>query len=141
MSSLSALAREEGKKDEAIEWLRRAYDAASGRATRIQWGAAYLAGLLDLAPDDEARIRDESLRVFRELVAADDAFAGRNRIRADRVAGAFATWNSGGAHEASVSAIREAMAPSCAGLSAESDALPEDAPRARCGRYFGSLGG
>ena len=39
----------------AIDWLKRAYDASTGPATRFQWGTYYINGLLEMTPDDVAR--------------------------------------------------------------------------------------
>ena len=44
-----------GHYDAALGWLERAYDESQGPATRFQWGANYLQGLLEMAPEDGAR--------------------------------------------------------------------------------------
>jgi hypothetical protein len=130
MSSLADLARQAGQRDEALDWLRRAHEASRGHATRFQWGAAYLLGLLDLAPGDETRIREESLRVLRELLAEEDAFDGRNQLRLKRLEQGFAKWNGEGVHAAALAGIREELGPSCSTLEA----------RERCEHFFESLG-
>jgi hypothetical protein len=139
MSSLAGLAREAGDRDEAIGWLRKAHESSRGRATRFQWGAAYLLGLLELAPENEARIRAESLRVLGELVGLDDAFAGRNQVRLERLADGFARWNEAGAHGAAIAAIRETLLPACSTLEGDPPAALEG--RERCDSFFRSLGG
>ena len=49
-------AKRRGDKAEALRWYREAYEKSEGPATRLQWGASYLAALVDLAPADEAAI-------------------------------------------------------------------------------------
>ena len=40
----------------ALEWYEKAYAAADGPATRLQWGVSYVNALVDLSPQDAARI-------------------------------------------------------------------------------------
>ena len=42
MLDLAELAEKAGRKDEAVQWLARAYEGAKGPATRFQWGSSYL---------------------------------------------------------------------------------------------------
>ena len=69
MGWLSNLAEEAGDKEQAIDWLQRAYDIAPGRATRFQWGTNYLIGLMELSPDDADRIESEAVEVLGDLMA------------------------------------------------------------------------
>ena len=144
MSSLARLAKKDGDVDGAVGWLRKAYDSAEGRATRFQWGTNYLLGLIELTPKDAKTIEAESLRVFRQLVAMDDAFAGRNHKRAERLTKRFADWNEGGKRAAYVNRIREAMLPACAQLSDDASGADgaDRAPsmRSRCTEFFAELG-
>jgi thioredoxin-related protein len=139
MSYLADIAEEEGEASEAVTWLAKAYETSEGRATRFQWGTDYLLGLMDLLPDDNARIRSESLRVFTEMMALDDAFAGRNHVRVGRLSDKFREWNAEQAHVADVAALRAELLPACAGLS---DSAPEgeESLRARCSDFFENLG-
>ena len=54
MLDLADLAKKAGRKQEAVQWLARAYDGAQGPATRFQWGYNYLVGLLEMTPEDIA---------------------------------------------------------------------------------------
>jgi hypothetical protein len=56
MLDLADLAQKAGREKEAVDWLAQAYGAAKGPATRFQWGASYLLGLLEMTPDDTQRI-------------------------------------------------------------------------------------
>jgi len=140
MSDLAELAKEAGNKEEAISWYKKAYDGAQGRATRFQWGTSYLSGLLELAPQDATRIRDESLGVFKELLGYDDAFAGRNNMRVKRLEKRFREWNKDGSRAGEVTAIRTAMLPSSASLSDHPEEETKETLRGRCQGFFTSLG-
>ena len=141
MSSLAEIAKEERKKEEAIGWMAKAYEKANGRATRFQWGTSYVLGLIDLAPEDGARIQSESLRVLRELLGFDDAFAGRNHARIKRLDKKFREWNAKSAHAAEVEAVRAALMPSCAGLSDQPVEGGSESLRSRCSGFSAGLGG
>jgi thioredoxin-related protein len=139
MSYLADLAADAGDTDEALSWLARAYETSKGRATRFQWGTNYLVGLMKMAPDDAERIRSESLRVFRELMELDDAFAGRNHYRIRRLAQSYRSWNADRARETDIAALRSELLPDCSDLS---DAVVEETEslRSRCTEFFEDLG-
>ncbi len=140
MSSLADISKEEGKKDEAIDWMRKAYETANGRATRFQWGSSYLIGLMDLAPTDGDRVREESVRVLKEMLSFDDAFAGRNQARIRRLDKKYRDWNQMDVHDAEVEEIRSALQPSCAALSDQRVEGGSDSLRDRCSAFFETLG-
>ncbi len=56
MSQLGGNARKLGRSDEALRWYEEAFARSEGPATRLQWGAQYVSALVELAPDDEARL-------------------------------------------------------------------------------------
>ena len=78
MSHLATIAEKQGKPQEALEWMSKAYAASEGPATRIRWGSAYVRGLIRLVPDDTGRIRAAALQVAADLPPAD-ALRGRPR--------------------------------------------------------------
>ncbi|MCM3038016.1 hypothetical protein M3579_18930, partial [Bacillus pumilus] len=51
MSGLAANAKARGDKAAALDWYRKAYDAANGPATKLRWGATYFANAVELAPN------------------------------------------------------------------------------------------
>ena len=57
MLDLANLAEKAGRKQEAVDWLARAYEGAKGPATRFQWGYNYLMGLVEMTPEDVPRHR------------------------------------------------------------------------------------
>jgi thioredoxin-related protein len=139
MSSLASMAEEAGDAEDAVAWMKRAYEESEGRATRVQWGVGYLQGLMRVMPEDAARVRSESLRVFNELLGFDDAFAGRNQMRIDRLASQFAKWNEEHDGGATISSLRTELLPACDSLS---DAVLEndESLSSRCTEFFTGLG-
>jgi hypothetical protein len=121
MGWLSKIAEEAGDKEQAIDWLQRAYDNSKGRATRFQWGTNYLIGLMDLAPDNGERIEEETVAVLGELLALDDAFNGRNKSRLERLETHLSSWNGDGSKDSQVEVIREKVRTACVKLPDPSD--------------------
>ena len=85
MLDLAELAEKAGRKQEAVQWLARAYDGAQGPATRFQWGYNYLVGLLEMTPEDTRGIERVGLSVIGELDGAPDAFYQRTRTRLEQL--------------------------------------------------------
>ncbi len=106
MSDLAANAKKRGDKAAAIDWLGQAYASAQGAATRLQWGGAYVRGLIELAPDDEARIESVIGQVLDEAAKSEDVLYERNRGSLRRVAQALVKWNKDDAHAASMARIK-----------------------------------
>lgn len=126
MLDLAANAKKRGDKAAALDWTAKAYDGAKGPATRLQWGVTYVNALVDLAPDDGARIARVATQVLGEVEPEAASFDGRNRRSLSRMATKIAGWNANGAHAAEAAQFAEAARGLCA-------KVPADAPeRARC---------
>ncbi len=78
MSSLAGLAEKQENTVDALQWRKRAYESAVGAATRFQWGANYVRALIRLTPDDQTLIVGTSMKLFDDLGAEQEIFAGRN---------------------------------------------------------------
>ncbi|MCZ6501637.1 MAG: thioredoxin fold domain-containing protein, partial [Gammaproteobacteria bacterium] len=78
MSSLSSIAENQEKTEEALEWRRRAYETSKGAATRFQWGASYVRAIVRLTPDNHDLIVNTSMNLFDDLQGEQEVFAGRN---------------------------------------------------------------
>jgi protein disulfide-isomerase len=102
MSHLATLAEEQGKYQEALDWMGKAYDASEGSATRLRWGSSYVRALIRLSPDDVARIRIVALRVAVDASHADAAH-GRPRAAISQISAALDQW-AGPAQRRSVAA-------------------------------------
>ncbi|MGH8851957.1 MAG: thioredoxin fold domain-containing protein [Casimicrobiaceae bacterium] len=118
MLDLAANAKKRGDKAAALDWDQKAYAAADGPATRLQWGVHYVNALIDLAPENEARIGQAAKSVLGELDPTPDTFYERNRRALERMGAKLATWNGQHRHEATLKTIRTQMAGVCARLPA-----------------------
>lgn len=127
MLSLAANAKQRGDKAGALGWYERAYAASKGPATRVQWGSSYVNALVDLAPEDSARIGKAATAVLGELTGQPDAFYERTAARLDRMSGKLLQWQNGQPQRAAVLAgLRTQRDALCAALPAG------DAQRATC---------
>jgi thiol-disulfide isomerase/thioredoxin len=130
MLDLADIAEKAGRKDEAVQWLRRAYEGAKGPATRFQWGYNYLVGLLEMTPGDAQTIEAVGLQVIGELGEDPDAFYQRTRLRLDQLGAKLLDWGKSGDRAKVVARLRNRTTTVCAGL-------PEDDQgRASCERFL-----
>lgn len=118
MLGLAANAKKRGDKQAALEWTEKAYAAADGPATRLQWGVVYVRALVQLAPQDAARIESAAGQVIRELEPKPETFYERNRRSLERMGRELAAWNKDKQHNASVQKIRAQLGSVCAKLPA-----------------------
>jgi len=119
MVELADLAKKAGREADALRWLERAYADAKGPATRFQWGYNYLAGLLEMTPEDTARIERVGLEVLGELADTPDAFYQRTRVRLEQLSTKLLEWSLGHQDRAAVVAkLRDRTAGTCSGLPA-----------------------
>jgi thiol-disulfide isomerase/thioredoxin len=130
MLSMAEIAEKAGRKQEAVQWLAKAYADAEGPATRFQWGYNYLMGMLEMTPEDAAGIERTGLQVIDELGASPDAFYQRTRMRLDELSGKLLEWGRDGERAAVVAKLRARTAQVCAGLPGD------DAGRASCERFL-----
>ena len=114
MSGLAGNAKRRGDNAEALRWYREAFEKSEGPATRLQWGASYLAALVDLAPADEAAIEATTLQLLREAASQPDAFEQRSGRSLQRVGKKLQGWGQGGAHAASMTRLRGELDTLCA---------------------------
>jgi len=122
MLGLASNAKKRGDKSMAVDWAEKAYAAAEGDATRLQWGASYINTMIDLAPEDSARIEKAALKVIGELDPAPDTFYERNRRNLERIGKKLAAWNKDNQHTESLKRIHAQMASVCAKLPASDPA-------------------
>lgn len=92
MLQLAANARKRGDAQAALGWYERAYGESKGPATRVQWGAGYVNALIELAPQDRARIESAAVSVYGELRGQPDAFYARTARSIERMNGRLAGW-------------------------------------------------
>jgi thiol-disulfide isomerase/thioredoxin len=126
MADLADVAEQQGDKSEALTLLERAYQESTGPATRFQWGALYVAGLLRMSPGDEPRIRAALLEVLGEL-AGPDRIHARARARLDKMNLALVDWARKTKHAATLQAIAQRWQQICVALP-ESDPVRGECP-------------
>jgi thioredoxin-related protein len=126
MSELASNAKARGDKTGALRWYEEAFDRSEGPATRLQWGASYVSALVELAPQDEARIEKAAARLLTEAAALPDAFYERSGRSLQRVGTKLQGWNKSGAHGAAIRRLQAQLDGVCAALDAA------DPKRANC---------
>jgi hypothetical protein len=130
MLDLADLAEKAGRKDEAVQWLARAYDGAKGPATRFQWGYSYLVGLLEMTPEDSKAIQATGLKVLGELDGSPDAFYQRTQMRLEQLSAKLLEWGKTADHAKVIETLRTRTSEICRGM-------PEgDAGRRNCERFL-----
>jgi thiol-disulfide isomerase/thioredoxin len=118
MLGLAANAKKRGDKTAALAWYEKAYAAADGPATRLQWGASYVKALLELSPQDTSRIDAALKSVIGELEPTPETFYGRNQRALETMSGKLAAWDKQSGRDASLRRFRAQLASVCAQLPA-----------------------
>jgi hypothetical protein len=95
MSQLGSNARKLGQTEDALRWYALAYEKSEGPATRLQWGSSYFSALVDLAPQDAARIEQVARQLFAEAANDRAAFHERSARSLQRVGRKLDAWNQG----------------------------------------------
>jgi thioredoxin-like negative regulator of GroEL len=114
----------------AIDWARQAYESSKGPATRLQWGGSYVNYLLELSPQDAARIEKAAASVIGELEPRPGSYSGRSQISLERLSDRLVKWNKDGSHDAMLKRLNTKLAPTCAA------AAPDSADRRACEALF-----
>ena len=130
MSGLASNAKKRGDTAAALRWSELAFNKSEGPATRLQWGASHIKTLVELAPQDEARIEQTAQQIFAEAAAQPDAFFERSARSLQRVGAQLRTWNKDRQHAAAVQRLQTQMTEICSRLPAN------DPQRAACDAVF-----
>jgi hypothetical protein len=128
MSQLASNAKRRGTaegKAAAVDWARRAYDTASGSATRLRWGGSYVNTLLEASPQDAAAIEQAALAVLAEAREPGVALTGNNREALERMSRRLVAWNKDGRHDAMLARLNGALKDKCAASGASDRAWCE----------------
>lgn len=118
MTDLAENAKKRGDRAAALDWSARAYDSSVGPATRLQWGGMHLDLLVELAPQDGARIEALARRLFDEAARAPDAFEGRSGRSLQRAGATLRRWAQAGRHDAVLGRLQARLDTVCRGLRA-----------------------
>lgn len=130
MLGLAANARARGDKLASLDWAERAWNESRGPATRLQWGSSYVSRLIELAPQDAARIEKAASGVLAELDAVPESFYERNRRGLEKMGQRLMAWNDRGQHAAVVKKLAIQLGATCTKLP------PQDEARAACNGVF-----
>jgi len=122
MSELAVNAKKRGDTAAALAWSAQAFEKSEGAATRLQWGAAYLRALVELAPQDAARIEALAARIIDEAAAQPDAFEARSGRSMQRVGKLLRDWDPLGERAAVVQRLQQRLDAVCARLPAGGEA-------------------
>jgi len=114
MSQLGSNARRQGRTAEALKWYQESFDKSVGPATRLQWGAGYFNALVDLAPQDTARIEAVASQLFKEAAQDSASFHERSARSLQRVATKLKEWNKGPAQAAVLQRLQQQLSGVCA---------------------------
>jgi thioredoxin-related protein len=116
MLGLAANAKTSGDRQAAVDWAGKAYAAAQGPATRIQWGASYVSMLVDQMPQETARIEKAAADIIAELEPVPETFYERNRRSLERIGKKLAGWNKDGRHTGAIDKLRTQLNTVCSKL-------------------------
>ena len=131
MLVLASNAKKRGDTQSSLDWAEKAYAGSVGPATRLQWGSGYVTKLVDLSPQDSARIEKAAAQVINELEAAPEIFYERNRRSLEKMAKQLDTWSQKHNQAAVLKKLTAQLDGVCAQLPAK------DVARDACGNVFG----
>lgn len=114
MSHLGSNARKQGQTDEALRWYQKSFETSQGPATRLQWGAGYVSALVDLAPQDAARIEATASQLFKEAGSDRGAFFERSARSLQRMGNKLVAWNKDGKQAATIKRLKARLDGVCA---------------------------
>jgi len=95
MSQLGSNARKTGRVEESLSWYEQAFAKSEGPATRLQWGGTYFKNLIELTPNDSARIEKLVSQLITEAAADKGAFYERSARSLQRVSDQLVPWGTG----------------------------------------------
>lgn len=116
MSQLGGNAKKQGKTADALRWFEEAFNKSEGPATRLQWGSNYFGALIELAPQDTARIEKAASQLFTEAAKDPGAFYERSERSLKKVAGLLAKWGQTPAQAAAVGRLKAQLDGVCGKL-------------------------
>lgn len=113
MLALAHLAEDTGDKGAAVAWAKKAYEAAEGPATRVQWGIEYSKAVLRLTPEDKAGVEASATAVIAELGKNPDSYYQRTRTRVDSWGKLLRAWSTAHGGMAVLGRLEGKMAETC----------------------------
>jgi thiol-disulfide isomerase/thioredoxin len=130
MSQLGSNARKLGDAAKALDWYERAYKESTGPSTRLQWGTSYLGALVDLAPENSARIEAAVSSLLADAAKDKAAMYERSRRSLQRMVGHLKRWSETASVTGTPPSFHQRFLDYCATLSEQDD------QRQRCRRLW-----
>ena len=121
MLVLASNAKKRGDKLDALNWSERAWRESSGPATRMQWGSGYVSKLIEMAPQDSARIEKAAAGIIGELSPSPEIFYERNSRVLDRMSKQLQGWSDKGQHADVIRKLAAQLEQVCSKLPAKDD--------------------
>jgi len=112
MVSLADIEQRAENYDAAVEWLKKAYDSTKGPATRFQWGYYYLAGLLEMKPDETELIQSVTVGLIDELQNSGGLYH-RPKSQLGRIEQRLRDWSEANGYSAELADIRKSVMDIC----------------------------
>ena len=122
MLVLATNARKRGDKVAALDWAERAWNTSVGPATRLQWGSGYVNRLIELSPQDSARIEKAASAVLAELEVVPETFYERNRRGLEKMGQRLLAWNKNSQQAAVIKKLSLQLNAVCAKLPSQDEA-------------------
>ncbi len=122
MLVLAGNAQARGNKAAALDWTQKAWEKSVGPATRLQWGGVYVGRLLELTPQDAARIEKAASSVLAELEPVPETFYERNRRSLEKMGQRLLVWNGRGQQAAVMKKLSAQLDAVCAKLPTQDEA-------------------
>jgi hypothetical protein len=116
MLGLASNAQARGDSTTALRWYEKAFNTSEGPATRLQWGAYYVDAMIELTPQDEARIETAAAQLLSEAAAQPDAFYERSGRSLQRIGSKLYGWNKDGAHNGAITRLQKQLDGLCDAL-------------------------
>jgi thioredoxin-related protein len=129
MVSLADIEQRAGNEDVAVDWLKQAYDSTTGPATRFQWGYYYLAGLIEMKPEETALIHSVTVGLIDELQNSGGLYH-RPKSQLSRMEQRLLDWSEEYDHATELAEIRISVKAIC------ETASHQDESRATCDAFL-----
>ena len=129
MVGLADIEQRAGNTEVAIDWLRQAYEATTGPATRFQWGYYYLAGLIEMTPENTELIHTVTVGLIDELQNSGGLYH-RPKAQLGRMESYLVAWSEDNEYSDELDEIRNSVLEICASAS------HQDESRATCDAFL-----
>ena len=129
MVSLADIEQRAENYDAAVDWLKQAYDSTTGPATRFQWGYYYLAGLLEMKPEETELIHSVTVELIDELQNSGGLYH-RPKAQLALMEQRLQDWSEANGYATELANIRESVLEICATAAHQGDS------RATCDAFL-----